>query len=123
MTTQRTTPTASEKLPGIRIAYIRRALKEITRTDRTGARERAELSDLCVNTLREFGRIQGWTHETLMRMVVEEVGRIREHRIPLDAEGLERYFRVKRHGSEFRITRAIRIAIFGQLAVRTLARN
>lgn len=93
-------------------------LEAVAACDQPTAYLRAELSDYGINTLRDHAADAGWSRTDLGRMLGEELARCRRAGCTPDEAGLKLYFRAKRAGSGFFLTRALRAAVFAQLVGR-----
>ena len=76
----------------------------------------AELSDYAVNVLREQGREFGYDGSDLLKMARLELPRFRGLR-PNQA-GLTAYLKMSRAGSEYRLSRTMRAALFAQMVAK-----
>jgi len=76
----------------------------------------AELSDYAVNILREEGKSFGYDSRDLLTMARQELPRFRGLR-PNKA-GLTAYLRMSRAGSEYRLNRRMRAALFAQMVAK-----
>ena len=91
-------------------------LNELIPTFKTNEEARVDVNDWAVNTIREWGRTEFSSRMWVARtesMLREEFARIEAGR--LDLLG---YLRCSRAGSEFRLTREIRRAVFALKATR-----
>ena len=79
---------------------------------------RVELSDLAVNTIRDHFAKMGYPASSAAVMMNQELRRIRAAGTPLTGAGFIPYLRSRRVGSEFRLSRTARAAVFCQLACK-----
>lgn len=82
--------------------------------------ELVEMNDYCVNWLRDFGRTAGWRDVDLRTCVDEELNRVRGLEEDDGKTLLERYYRARRTGSRFRVTRDFRTVLIGLIRSRSL---
>lgn len=107
----------------VSVEFVLEKVGQVSGQTRQACAARSELSDVCLNTLERFRAECGLSESDMFAMVGEEIDRIRRCQLPINRHGLESYFSVPRTDSRFQISRSIRAAIFGQLAVRTNIEN
>ena len=74
---------------------------------------RADLSEYGIKTFREKASKMGYDHSDMMVILKEEAKRIRG--LSPNVAGLQKYLKMSRVGSQYRLDRAVRSAIFCQL--------
>ena len=78
----------------------------------------SELSEIGIGTVREYARSKNWGRAEMFTMLQEECARARAAGCTAGPHGLAVYFRCKRTGSRWCLTRNVRAAIFAQLVAR-----
>lgn len=99
--------------PAVKVMLNRLALD--TAWDKDTAELRGDLSEYGIKTLRDYADAMGWSRTDLGTLLVEELARCRAAGCTPDEAGMVLYFRARRSGSRFLLSRAMRVAVFAQL--------
>lgn len=71
-----------------------------------------------IKTFRKHAYKHGYDRSDMENIFQEEIGRLRG--VPPTSEGLQKYIRMSRAGSHYRLNRAMRVGLFCQLVAKKI---